>query len=324
MANEIKQLFWGSQASPVASSDIEAGDFTLSFGGDTTGTLNYNDSAATIQTALEGLASIGSGNIAVTSQSNGFTFEFQGSLANTNTGNITLTEGTAIKQRADSLSVSTTTEGAVALEEIHEFALNGATTGTFDISWDGGSTLQTVDLSSSPDSSVQSAYDSHYGSGVFTFFGFGAGYGNAVSATGGTYSGSAPSIYNDTTDGSGVSVSNLQYGQDGAYQVVAVVLPNGPTEGTLNVTLGGSSTAGNYDCTSFSPGAITGWTGGGSAGNWTYTSDTAAASVSVSGAEGTTPLRKAVATEFITVQEGGSVASAVPFRRRTRRFLQRF
>jgi len=45
------------------SSTGTAGTFTLSFGGQTTGALNWNESAANIEAALEGLSSIGAGNV---------------------------------------------------------------------------------------------------------------------------------------------------------------------------------------------------------------------------------------------------------------------
>jgi YD repeat-containing protein len=59
------------------------GTFTLSFGGFTTSALAYNASASTIQTALAGLTSIGSGNVAVSAAPGGAGWEvwFKGSLA---------------------------------------------------------------------------------------------------------------------------------------------------------------------------------------------------------------------------------------------------
>lgn len=61
------------------------GTFTLRFGANTTSGLAYNASAATIQTALQGLASIGSGNATVSGSSGGpWTVTFEGSLAGAN------------------------------------------------------------------------------------------------------------------------------------------------------------------------------------------------------------------------------------------------
>src|SRR5579859_718923 len=59
------------------------GTFTLTFGGQTTSALNWNATAAQMQTALQALSSIGSGNALVTGgpgPGTAFTVEFTGSL----------------------------------------------------------------------------------------------------------------------------------------------------------------------------------------------------------------------------------------------------
>src|SRR5690606_33822259 len=69
--------------------DAAGGQFKLSFGGDTTGDLAYNATAAQVQTALRGLASIGSGNVTVTGGPGGsggsvpYGIFFEGALAGT-------------------------------------------------------------------------------------------------------------------------------------------------------------------------------------------------------------------------------------------------
>ena len=65
------------------------GDFTLSYGGIETAPITYNPGglvavAGAMQTALEGLPGIGSGNVAVSETGGIFTVTFQGALANTN------------------------------------------------------------------------------------------------------------------------------------------------------------------------------------------------------------------------------------------------
>lgn len=50
------------------------GNFTLTIGGNTTANIAYNASAATIDTAVEALASVGAGNLTVTNPSGGDTF----------------------------------------------------------------------------------------------------------------------------------------------------------------------------------------------------------------------------------------------------------
>jgi hypothetical protein len=63
------------------------GTFTISHGGDTTGPIAFNASAATVQSALEGLESIGTGNVVVNGGPGGegggtpYFVEFRGSLA---------------------------------------------------------------------------------------------------------------------------------------------------------------------------------------------------------------------------------------------------
>lgn len=53
-----------------------SGTFTVTFGGQTTGSLNWNDSAATIQAAITGLSSVGAGNATVTSSGSWFIVAF--------------------------------------------------------------------------------------------------------------------------------------------------------------------------------------------------------------------------------------------------------
>lgn len=66
------------------------GTFTLTLGANTTAALAYNISAAALQTALEGLASIGSGNVSVIGTAGVYyTVTFIGALANTNVSEIT-------------------------------------------------------------------------------------------------------------------------------------------------------------------------------------------------------------------------------------------
>lgn len=73
-------------ASWTLASTLPSGTFTLTFGANTTTALNYNDAAATVQAALEALASIGVGNVSVTGGPTGtadLTITFIGALAAT-------------------------------------------------------------------------------------------------------------------------------------------------------------------------------------------------------------------------------------------------
>jgi hypothetical protein len=68
------------------------GTFTLSYGGQTTAGLAYNATAGTVQTALQGLSSVGAGNMTVGGNAGGpWTINLAGSLANLAGGILGLT-----------------------------------------------------------------------------------------------------------------------------------------------------------------------------------------------------------------------------------------
>ncbi len=76
MAREVQSLTF--PAAPAT------GNFVLEFNGRTTRNIAYNASAASLESALESLATIGENNVAVTGNVGGpFTIVFQGALANT-------------------------------------------------------------------------------------------------------------------------------------------------------------------------------------------------------------------------------------------------
>lgn len=81
-----------SALSTTAASEVQTvtisgtptgGTFTLSYGGQTTAALQYNAATSAVQTALTGLSTIGSGNVAVTGTAGTtYTITFQGTMAN--------------------------------------------------------------------------------------------------------------------------------------------------------------------------------------------------------------------------------------------------
>lgn len=84
------------------------GTFTLTFSGQTTAGIAYNASAATVQTALQALSSIGSGNATVTGSAGGpWTVTFGGTLAATNVAQMTASGASLTGGSAEALSVST-------------------------------------------------------------------------------------------------------------------------------------------------------------------------------------------------------------------------
>jgi hypothetical protein len=87
-----------------------AGTFTLTFNGQTTSALAFNATAAQVQNALQGLSTIGSGNVAVSQSGNVYTVTFTGALAASSQPQIT-----GSGSGGASVSVSTVTQGTPCL-----------------------------------------------------------------------------------------------------------------------------------------------------------------------------------------------------------------
>jgi hypothetical protein len=88
------------------------GTWTATYKGQTTSALPYNASAATVQSALAGLSTIGTGNVAVTGNAGGpYAVKFQGDLAATDTTAITVS-GSFTGGTSPSIAVAETTKGA--------------------------------------------------------------------------------------------------------------------------------------------------------------------------------------------------------------------
>lgn len=118
------------------------GTFTLSFGGYTTSGLSHGDSAGTVQSALEALTSIGSGNVSVTKLTDTgnkqeWQITFQGALAGVNQAQIDINISSLGGFPSYSEIESTTADGHGAQSEIQTLALSNATGGTFRIAFGG-------------------------------------------------------------------------------------------------------------------------------------------------------------------------------------------
>jgi len=100
-ANEVQTVSVGAAS---------AGAFTLSFGGYTTSPIAYNAANSAVQTALEGLASIGSGNVACAGTlATAVTVTFQGTKAAK--GWPQLTGAVTTPLTGGALAIATTTQG---------------------------------------------------------------------------------------------------------------------------------------------------------------------------------------------------------------------
>lgn len=305
MANAKQRIYFGSEASPVAQSELVSGSFRfVGFSADVSDYIDYDDNETTVVAAIEYFSAVGVGDVGVTDpDGNGFLLEFQGALANTPVNALEPSSNTLL-QNADTVSLTTTTDGQAGDYESHTVNHGMATTGTYEISWDGGTTTYPIDPFDDPAADAQAAYNAHFGSGAWSVTGT---EWTATAAAFGQNS-ALPTIHNDTTDGSGVSASYVSTGADESFQVVSVTLTDNPTAGSLMVSLDGVSSS-TFAHNAGSPGSITGWTGGGSAGNWTYTRNTAAANVSA-GHEIVTPLTKECDVEVVVVDPGSYALTA--------------
>jgi len=91
--------------------DATGGTFTISFGGQTTAGLAYDATAATVEAALEGLSTIGNGNVRVTLADSVYTIEFIEDLRHTNVGAVT-TNPASLTGGAGTATVAVSQAGA--------------------------------------------------------------------------------------------------------------------------------------------------------------------------------------------------------------------
>lgn len=88
------------------------GTFTLTFDGQTTGTIVYNATAAAVQTALEALSNIATGDVAVTGSTGGpWTVEFQGTYAGVDVPQMTASSTGLTGGTTPTVTVTTQTQG---------------------------------------------------------------------------------------------------------------------------------------------------------------------------------------------------------------------
>jgi len=111
------------------------GTFTLTFKGQTTGALAYGSSSATIQTALEGLSTIGVGNVVVSGASPNYVATFIGTLADSNQQQTT---GDGTNLTGGSITINTSVASVTPVNEQQTITLaDDVDGGTFTLSYDG-------------------------------------------------------------------------------------------------------------------------------------------------------------------------------------------
>lgn len=239
-----------------------SGTFTVTHAGNTTAGIAFDASAATFETAFEGLASVGAGNGTTTRSGAGtaaspyvYTVEFTGTLAGTTQPLITASG--ASLDGAQTITHATTTQGSPGVNEVQQFVFTGTGTlslavthptyGTFNVSLstsDSAATIQSAFhaaiISGGPSSVTIGAYGGVIAvteptTGTFRVA-FGGTFGNVniATMTPTTYTGTGSATVSVVTEGSSTAVNEVQ-----TYSVNMA-----PTGGTYTLTFQGQTTAG--------------------------------------------------------------------------------
>lgn len=111
----VVQARYNERQSVTITGSPTGGTFVLRFGGQNTSALAYNCSASAMQTALEALSSIGSGNVVVTGgpgPGTAFTVEFQGTLAYASQALITLQTNSLTGGSSPSVAIAEIQDGS--------------------------------------------------------------------------------------------------------------------------------------------------------------------------------------------------------------------
>lgn len=109
---EVTLAYNGVNEVQTVTISATGGTFTLTFGGYTTSAIAYNATASAVQTALQALTSIGSGNVTVSGSAGGpYTVTFVGDLGLTNVAQMT-GSGASLTGGAGTVTIATTTGGA--------------------------------------------------------------------------------------------------------------------------------------------------------------------------------------------------------------------
>lgn len=142
----------GANASAVQTVTISGtptgGTFTLTFNEQTTSGIAYNAAAATVQTALQGLSTIGSGNATVTGSAGGpYTVTFAAALANTSVAQIVPSGSGLTGGTSPTVTVAYTTRGETGGGITGIINQVGVQTGDLDVA-DADSLLDAIALAS--------------------------------------------------------------------------------------------------------------------------------------------------------------------------------
>lgn len=110
-SQSITLYFNGTNEVQTVTISATGGTFTLTFSGNTTAAIAWNAAASAVQTALEALASIGTGNVSVSGSAGGpYSVTYIGDLGLTNVAAMTAS-GASLTGGAGTVTIATPTAG---------------------------------------------------------------------------------------------------------------------------------------------------------------------------------------------------------------------
>lgn len=233
------------------------GTFTLTFQGQTTGTIAYNASSSTVQTALEGLSNIAPGDIAVSGSAGGpWTVEFTGTYAGVDVGLISA-DGSSLTG-ASGVTVATTTQGSTTASEVWEVVVvfQAGSDDQYVLSVEDPDTLNVTNLVTTTQRTeyyIKQDFEATMPAGATVTIGEIETVGTETQTTityritfGGTWAGRDITLYGTSVYGSveSATVTTITAGGSaGSSEVQTVTITGGPTGGTFTLTFDGQTTS---------------------------------------------------------------------------------
>jgi len=158
VSNEVQRV---GISVPETQAVFTGGTFTLTYNGQTTTALDWDALTSDVQSALEALSNIGTGNVSVTQSQNSlsaqeWTLVFQGALAGQNLSQVTINSAGVHASAGSITSIQATdVQGGVASNAVQTLTLYSANGGTFTLTYIDQTT--TPIAWNAPASDVQSA-----------------------------------------------------------------------------------------------------------------------------------------------------------------------
>ena len=208
---------------------LDSGTFTLTFDSQTTSSIAWDATAATVQTALEALSNIDAGDVSVyktqdTTGTQEWQLTFAGDLADTNVAQTTVDSTNVVGFGTITDIEATDTSGGTSVDEVQTVTLTNDDGGTFRLAFEGETTAE-IDHDAAA-SAVETALENLNAVNNVTVTGSAGGPWTVTFV--GTHSGvDEPQMNGDAASlTSGTEIREITYSYDIASQLTAVSDPD--------------------------------------------------------------------------------------------------